>query len=306
MGVQVAAGHPVYDGVFIPEVWSGKIIEQFYDATVFGDIANTDYEGEIKSEGSKVIIRTDADIIIRTYHKGQNLQVQRPESPTIELDIDKAEYFNAIVDDIDKHQSDIALMNRWSKNASERMKIKIDTNVLGDIYADAHAENKGLTAGRKSASFNLGATGAPVAIDKTNVLDYLVDVGTVMDEQSVPNEDRWIVLPSWMCGMIKKSDLKDASMTGDGESVLRNGRLGRVDRLMIYMSNNLSSVTDGSYRAYNAIFGHKSGLTFASQMINMETLRAESTFGNLMRGLQVYGYKVVKSESIGHLYVRKA
>ena len=306
MGVQSAAGHPVYDGTFIPEIWSGKLVEKFYDATVFGEIANTDYQGEIKGEGSKVNIRTRADIIIRDYVKGQNLQIQRPESPNVELYVDKAKYFNCIVDDIDKHQSDIKLMNEWGNDAGEQMKIKIDTQILGDVYVDADSANKGLTAGRKSASFNLGATGSPVAVDKTNVLDCLVDIGTVMDEQNLPEQGRWIVLPSWMCGMLKKSDLKDASMTGDAESVLRNGRVGRIDNLMIYKSNNLSSVTDGAYKAYNIIFGHRSALTFAAQMTNMETLRAESTFGNLMRGLQVYGYEVIKKDAMGHFYARKA
>lgn len=306
MGVQVAAGQPVYSGTFIPEIWSGKLVTKFYDATVFGEIANTDYEGEIKSMGDKVKIRTVPNIIIRDYAKGQTLQTQRPESPNVELDIDKAKYFQFVCDDIDKHQSDIALMDKWGTDAGEQMKIVIDTGILGDIYADAAAANKGVAAGRKSASFNLGATGSPVAVDKTNVLDYLVDIGTVMTEQSVPEMDRWIVLPAWMCGMIKKSDLKDASMTGDSESVLRNGRIGRIDGLMIYSSNNLSSVTDGAYTAYNIIAGHKSALTFASQMTQMDTLKAESTFGTIVRGLNVYGYQVIKPESLVHFYARKA
>jgi hypothetical protein len=303
--MNLAQGHPNYSGTFIPEIWSGKLVTKFYAATVFGDIANTDYEGEIKDMGDKVHIRTVPNIIIRDYAKGQNLQTQRPESPNVELNIDKAKYFQFVCDDIDKHQMDIKAMDKWGEDAGQQMKIVVDTGILGDIYADAASANKGAAAGVKSGSINLGAVGTPLAVDKTNVLDVLVDLGTAMDEQNLPESDRWIVIPAWMSGMIKKSDLKDASLTGDGESVLRNGRLGRIDRLTLYMSNNLSSVTDGSYTAYNIIAGHKSGLTFASQMTNMETLRAESTFGNIVRGLNVYGYQVVKPESIFHLYARK-
>lgn len=303
--MQVAQGHPNYSGTFIPEIWSGKLNIKFYAATVFGDIANTDYEGEISSMGDKVHIRTVPDIIIRDYIKGQNLQTQRPESPNVELNIDKAKYFQFICDSIDKHQSDIALLDKWAEDAGQQMKIEIDTGILGDIYADAAVANKGANAGAKSESINLGSVGSPLAIDKTNVLDTLVDIGTAMDEQNLPESDRWVVLPAWMCGMIKKSDLKDASLTGDGESILRNGRLGRIDRLTLYMSNNLSSVTDGAYTAYNIIAGHKSGLTFAAQMTEMDTLKAESTFGTIVRGLNVYGYQVVKKESIFHLYARK-
>jgi hypothetical protein len=94
--------------------------------------------------------------------------------------------------------------------------------------------------------------------------------------------------------MIKKSDLKDASITGDSMSVIRNGRLGMIDRFTVYMSHNLS-VSSGKF---SLIAGHKMGMTFASQMTNMETIRSESTFGNIVRGLQVYGYKVVKPEAL--------
>ena len=109
-----------------------------------------------------------------------------------------------------------------------------------------------------------------------------------------------------MCGLLKKSDLKDASLTGDGESVLRNGHIGMVDHWTIYKTNNYTRVTDGSFQAYHVLFGHKSALTFASQMVNMETLRAESTFGDIVRGLNVYGFETVHPKSMGDLYVYKA
>jgi hypothetical protein len=127
-------------------------------------------------------------------------------------------------------------------------------------------------------------------------LDYIVDLGTVLDEANSPESDRFLVIPAKMAGFIKKSDLKDASITGDAQSVIRNGRLGMIDRFTIYMSHNLS-VSSGKF---SLIAGHRMGFTFASQMTNMETIRSESTFGNIVRGLQVYGYKVVKPEALAH------
>jgi hypothetical protein len=304
-GVSSAAGHPVYSGTFIPEIWSGKLVEKFYDATVFGEIANTDYEGEISSQGDKVIIRTVPTITIRDYQKGQQLQVERPESPNVTLNIDKAKYFNFVVDSIDKFQTDIALMDKWGGDAGEQMKIVVDTAILGDIYASAAAANKGATAGRKSASFNLGATGAPVVLTAANVLDYITACATVADEQNWPESGRWMVIPAWMRYLLVNSDLKNASVMGDDKSVMRNGRVGMVDRFVIYVSNNVASVADSGFTAYHVVFGHKSGLTFASQMTEMDTLKAESTFGWLVRGLNVYGYSVIKTESIGDLYARK-
>ena len=185
------------------------------------------------------------------------------------------------------------------------MKIKIDQRVLTDLLPDIAATNKGATAGEQSASFNLGTTASPLTVSKdgaggtTSVVDLIVDMGTVLDEANAPEGDRYLVIPAKMAGLIKKSELKDASLTGDGTSIVRNGRLGMVDRFTIYVSHNLY-VDSGKY---SIIAGHKMGFTFASQMTEMESLRAESTFGNIIRGLQVYGYKVIKPEAIAQAVI---
>ncbi len=295
MSFPVASPRTVdYSGNFIPEIWSGKLIENFYDATVLAAISNTDYEGEIRSFGDTVNIRTTPELTIRTYQKGMTLQVENPDKPKLQLLIDKGEYFAAVEDDVDKVQSDVNLMDAWSKDASEKMKIKIDQRVLTDMLPGISAVNKGATAGRISGNINLGVTGTPFAVTKTNVLDFIVDMGTVLDEANAPEGDRFLVIPAKMAGMIKKSDLKDASITGDSMSVIRNGRLGMIDRFTVYMSHNLYSASG----EFSIVAGHKMGLTFASQMTNMETIRSETTFGNIVRGLQVYGYKVVKPEAL--------
>lgn len=304
-GVPAAAGAPAYSGTFIPEIWSGKLVEKFYDATVFGEIANTDYEGEISAQGDKVNIRTVPTMTIRDYQKGSNLQYERPESPNVTLNVDKAKYFAFTVDNIDKFQSDIKLMDAWAGDGGEQMKIAIDTQVLATIYPLAATANKGLTAGRKSGAYNLGVTGTPAVVTAANVLEYITACAAVGDEQNWPEQGRWMIIPAWMRWVLMNSDLKNASLSGDESSILRNGRIGMVDRFMLYVSNNVASVTDGSFTCYNVVFGHKSGLTFASQMTQMETLKAESTFGDLVRGLNVYGFSVIKPESIGNLYVRK-
>ena len=191
-------------------------------------------------------------------------------------------------------QADINLMDAWTRDASERMKIQIDTDVLTNILTGIHASNKGATAGAISGDINLGVTSTPVAVSATNVLSYIVDLGTVLDEANCPESDRFLVIPAKMAGYIKKSDLKDASLSGDGVSIMRNGRLGMIDRFTLYMSHNLYK----SGSEFNLIAGHKMGLTFATQMTNMETLRSTTTFGDIVRGLQVYGYKVVKPEAL--------
>jgi hypothetical protein len=197
-------------------------------------------------------------------------------------------------------------MDQWSQDATEQQKIFIDTEQLALLKAQDHASNVGLTAGRISASYNMGVANTPVQLTKANVLDYIVDAGSVLDEQNIPETDRWMVIPAWVTGMIKKSDLKDASMTGDGKSTLRNGRIGVIDRFTMYNSNLLPiTVESGPVNVWDIPFGHPLALTFASQFVKNETLRAESTFGDLVRGLHVYGSKVIKPEGLGTLYARK-
>lgn len=302
--VRSAAGHPTYSGNFIPEVWSTKLAVKYYEASVLTQIANTDYEGEISAVGDKVHIRTTPDIEIRDYNKGETLKYDSPESPKIELHIDRAKYFAFGVDDIDKYQSDLKLLDDWSADAGEQMKATIDRDVLGSIYADVDPANAGATAGAISGDYGLGATGSPVELHQGNIIDYIVHLGSVLDEQSVPETGRWIVLPTWAANRVKRSELKDASLAGDGTSILRNGRMGIIDRFTVYRSNHVPFVTDGGAKAYHIMAGHKSALTFASQIVKVETLKVESSFGEKVRGLNVYGFKVVNGKGIADLYAK--
>lgn len=299
---------PAYSGTFIPSIWSGKLLRKFYDATVLSAIANTDYEGEIKNQGDKVIIRTRPSIAISDYQAGMELAVQRPASNVIELLIDKGKYWNAIVDDVMEIQSDIALLNEWAEDASEQLKIAIDSDVLGNISPDVDASNQGNTAGRVSGSINLGAVGG-VPGDGTNAVrlvaanpgagersavDFIVDLNQALDEQNIPETGRWAIIPAWVAKLIKTGELKDASLSGDSTSILRNGRIGMIDRTTLYISNLLPR----NNAEWTIFAGHSHGLTFASQIVKTETLRAERTFGTLMRGLNVYGYKVIDGTAI--------
>lgn len=307
MGLAVDAGAKNYSSTgannvskFIPQIWSSKLVEKFYKATVFGDICNTNYEGEIKAFGDKVVIRTIPTITIRTYVKGTNLTYEEPESANVELDIDQGKYFAFKEYLVDKYQSDLNLMNMFAEDGAEQMKISIDADILGTVYSSVAAANAGATAGAISGNINLGSHTTPLALTKTNIVDFIVDCGTVLDEQNLPESNRYIVLPARACALIKKSDLKDASLTGDGTSMLRNGRLGMIDRFTIYSSNNVDVGTSGDAGEYDLIFGHKSAITFAAQITEMEEVQMQNDFGKFIRSLMVYGYEVIKPTSLGY------
>ena len=225
---------PAYHGTFIPEIWSGKLIEKFYAATVLSAIANTDYEGEIKNMGDVVHIRTKPTITIGDYQVNMDLVIQRPSSNIVDFTIDNAKYFNLALDDVMELQSDINLLSLWSDDAAEQLKIVIDTQTLSLIDAGVDAANKGVTAGKISLNINLGTAGAPVAVTPVNIVDSIVDMGNVLDEQNIPETGRWLVIPPWVAALIKKSDLRNASISGDGVSMTRNGRLGMIELAILH------------------------------------------------------------------------
>lgn len=307
------AGTDGYTGKFIPQIWSGKLQVKFYSSTVLSEITNNDWEGEIKDQGDKVEIRTIPSITISSYSKGQTLSSQVPTNSVIELNIDQGKYFQVVVDDVDEVQADLKLMDIFTNDAAQQMKISVDTDVLAGVKNAAAAANQGASAGVLSANINLGdgnATGGltGVQLSKTTVINKIVEMGQVLDEQNVPEMGRWMVIPAWMAAMIKQSDLKDASITGDSQTPLRNGRLGTIDRFTLYVSNLLPTATGaarmagdggaGTVKGTYVYAGTRDAITFASQITKVETLRSQSTFGNIVRGLNVFGYKVIKPEAL--------
>lgn len=299
---------------FIPEIWSGKLVEKFYASTVLSAISNTDYEGEIKNQGDKVRIRTKPTITISDYRADGQLSLQRPEGSVVDLLIDKGKYFNTILDDVMDVQSDLNALSMWSDDAAEQMKITIDSAVLAGILNGATATtNRGAAAGKISTNINLGVTSSgPLAVvarspstGQVEIVDVLLRLGQVLDEQNIPEQGRWVVLPAWAATLIKQSELRQAYLSGDGTSMLRNGRIGMVDRFTLYVSNLLPNGVAGGLAAgeFAMYAGHAHGLTFASQVSKVETLRSEQTFGTILRGLQVYGYKVIDGTAMAQAII---
>jgi len=262
---------------------------------------STDYEGDIKAMGDSVTIRTTPNITVSNYTKGMTLPTEAPLPGTVNLNIDQAKFFNFITDDVDKLQMDLDFINDWTRDAAEQMKITMDTEMLAYFVTGAAAVNTGNTAGAISHSIDLGSAATPRVLSSANVIDYIVDHEIVLDEQNVPAQGRWLALPSRACGLIQTSSIRDASLSGGNRSLLENGFVGKVGKFEIYNSNLLPTAVNAGPPATTdttVIAGHKAGITFASQMTNTETLRSTATFGNLVRGLNVYGRQIVDSKYI--------
>lgn len=309
MGVPRASGVPEYGpgGTvnFLPELFSGKLVEKFYKTTVFGEIASTDYEGEIAGYGAQVVIRTVPDVVVSDYEIGQGLTYEYPTRNSVTLAIDKAKSFSVALNTVDSRQADVDMADIFANDGSIQLRIAADADMLETIPADVSADNSGSTAGADSNDINLGTAGSPVLLTKDNVVDLIVDCGTVLDEQNVSDEGRWMVLPPWAIALIKRSDLRIASLAGDGVSILRNGKVGEIDRFTIYQSRNLLRQTSPAAATY-AMFGHSAGLTFAAQIVECQMIDNPNDFGYLIRGLMVYGFDVIEPSYVGTAVIAKA
>lgn len=309
MGVQRASGIPDYGpgGTvrFIPEVWSGKLVEKFYKTTVFGEIASTDYEGEIAGFGANVIIRTIPDITVSDYVIGAGLTAQYPSRNSVTLAIDKAKSFNVALNTVDSRQSDMDLADIFANDGSMQLRIAADADMLETIPSDVSADNSGTTAGADSNDIDLGSSASPRLISSANATQLWVDMGQVLDEQNVSDEGRWCVIPPWLAAVVKNSDLKIASLAGDGVSILRNGKIGEINGITSYQSRNVLRSTSPAVASY-VMFGHSAGLTFAAQIVECQMIDNPNDFGYLIRGLMVYGFEAIEPSYIGCAIVAKS
>lgn len=311
---------PSYSGSFIPTLWSSKLNAKFYKATVFGEIANTNWEGELKGLGDKITINNIPTMTINAYSAGTSLSYEAPTPSTLTLSIDKGKYFAFQINDVLAYQSQIKLMDTFSNDAAMQMKISIDSTVLYNTFSGAAAANKGATAGAQSGGYNLGTDSAPVTLSASNVLSVITSLSAVLDEQNVPETDRWLLIDPATRQLLMQSNLAQAQFMGDSTSILRNGRIGQIDRFTVYVSNNLprgaaaKTWASGDGTEGNAtgstevkrralIAGHKSAISFASQMTKVETVRNPNDFGDFIRGLNVFGYVVSKDTSLTYAVV---
>ena len=310
---------PSYSGAFIPTLWSGKLLAKFYQNTILSEITNTDYEGELKNQGDTIRIRLAPSISISDYTVGQTLAYEVPTPSFQDMQINKGKYFGVQVNDVLAYQADMELMNMFTEDAAKQLKIAIENEVFFNSFVTEgpHASNKGATGGAISAAYNLGTDVAPIdQATPENVLNAILRMSTALDEQNVPEDGRFLVISPFDRHLLMQSNIAQAYFTGDQSSTIRTGKIGMLDRFNVYVSNllpngaaaknlvaGLSPVAGGSTLS-NAkarrtmIAGTKSAVSFAMTIDKTEPLRNQTDFGDIVRGLAVYGRKVTKPEAL--------
>lgn len=275
---------------FIPEIWSTRLMRHLDKNLVFKQLVNTDYEGEIKAAGDTVRINQIGNITVKPYVK--NVAIADPDqldSAQQLLLIDQLHYYNFYVDDVDAAQSNVTLMDKAMARAAYALADLIDQDVAG-LHGDA-----GITMDDGGAAYSVGN-----GVGDENPYDLIVDVGVKMDEHNVPREGRWIVIPPWYHGVL----LKDDDYKQAWQNYMATGVVPVVAGFSVLWSNNLDIAAGGT--DYHVLAGTREAISFAGQVNKTEAYRVEKMFADAIKGLYVYGRKVVQPTCLVDLLVAKA
>lgn len=264
---------------FIPTLWSARLLANLDKALVALQFVNRDYEGEITAYGDTVKINQIGNVKIKDYTGADIDDPEEVSSVQQTLVIDQAKYFNFAVKDVDKAQANVNLVDATMARAAYNLADVIDQDIFSQ-YADA--------------GIKIGTEEAPTVIDSpAKAYDTLVDLGVALDEKNVPKAGRKIALPAWYFGLLAK----DARFTRD-LSILANGVVegGTVGRFELLQSNNLAKATGTD--AYHALAGTTQAISFANQVVETEAYRPEKNFSDAVKGLSVWGRKVVQPDCL--------
>lgn len=269
---------------FIPTIWEARLLNHLDKNLVYGNLCNRDYEGDIRNAGDTVKINQIADITVKDYVKGTDIEIEDVDGTPTELVIDQQKYFAFKVEDIDAAQANVNLVDAAMQRASYKLRDQVDQYV-----ASFHAK----------AGITVGTDAAPQAITTPEqAYEALVDLKGALDDKNVPNEGRFVVVPSWFYGYMLKDDRFVAAGTGTTDTVIRNALIGSAAGFSIYQSNN---VPNTSGEKYKILAGTNIAISYAQQILKTEGLRMEKAFSDMIRGLLVYGAQVVQPNALACL-----
>ena len=277
---------------FIPTVWSANILANLNKQHVYAQpgIVNRDYEGQISAFGDTVKINSFGRVSTFDYTKNTNLP--DPEVLTSSqrtLSITEARAFNFYIDDIDKAQAQPALMGPATAEASYSLAEDAD-QFVGAMYVDGTPP---LT----------GTAGAPIELTPADAYDLLVELGIKLKGQRIVG-DKTAVIPEWFGGLVAKDPRFLAG--SEGQQVLRTGFAGRVANTTLVESANVPTVGSGTSKGWALQVSTPAARSYVEQIVQTEGYRPEKRFGDALKGLHVYGGKVIRPEALVTAIVRPA
>lgn len=270
---------------FIPNVWAARLLAALENSLIYAqaNVCNRNYEGDIRKAGNTVKIASIGDIQIGNYVK--NTDIGDPEVLTDSeqsLTIDQSKYFNFYVDSVDRAQQNVDVLDEAMRRAAYSLRSHADS-FLAETMADA------VPAGN-----TIGSLVTPETVTVESAYETLVDLGVLLDESNTPLEGRFVIIPAWYHGLLLKDDRFVNAGTANSAATLANGKVGEAAGFSILKSNN-TPIESG---ATKIIAGHSVATSYAEQIVDVQTYKPEKRFGDAVKGLHLYGAKVVRPTSL--------
>ena len=290
---------------FLPKVYSKQVLNFFRKASVAEAITNTDYAGEIAGFGDTVRIIKEPEITVYQYERGQNVTQTKLTDQEVTLIVDTANAFKFIVDDIETNMSHVNFRDVATSSAAYALRDAFDSGVIAAMFSGVSASSPNhvlcsdnatdLAAGTFDGTGNLDIGFASGEHDPIDVLGHMA---RLLDEQNVPEEGRWFLASPDFYEVLASSSSKLLSVDYNaGQGSIRNGLVssGLLRGFNMYKSNNIA---DTSNAAGKCIAGHISSTATAQTITSTEVIRDPDSFGDIVRGLHVYGTKVLRGEAL--------
>ena len=290
---------------FLPSVYSKKVLNFFRKASVIEAITNTDYAGEISAFGDSVKIIGEPVISVSDYTRGSDTTATKLTDAETTLVVDSAKAFKFIVDDIETKMSHVNFKEVASSSAAYALKDAYDAAVLATMFAGCSASSPDHIIGSDSATADATLGHATNSVDLlgsdgtgVDAIDLMARFAKLLDEQNVPEEGRWFVAPPSFYEELAKADSKLMSVDFNaGQGSIRNGLVssGKLRGFDMYKSNNVAATSNATGKC---MAGHMSSTATANTILSTEVLRDPSSFGDIVRGLHVYGAKVLRDDAL--------
>ncbi len=279
---------------FIPTVWSDEILETLNTEHVYGNAVNTDYEGDIRNLGDQVKINSIGRVTIRNYVKGTPLvAAERLQGAQQTLRIDRAKYFNFMVDDVDAAQQSPKLRQFGTDEAMFGLADATDVE-LASSYVEVAAGNL------------IGTDGSPIVPTADTAYEYLVDLDVILTENNVPRGGRFAIVPAFFEGLLRKDDrFVGFGTDANRRDLTRGGPIGTGSGFTVHVSNNAPNTAGALYKI---LAGYKGAISYAEQIAEgtMQAYSPELEFGDALKGLHISGKQVTRPNGIALLTVNKS
>lgn len=280
---------------FVPKIWAAEILTNVHKDLVYGDdyIINTDYEGDIEAFGDEVKINSVGPITVEDYVKNSDMSSpQELDSAQQTLKIDRAKSFNFQIDAIDQAQTKPKVEDEAMSEAGYAIADVIDRDIAS-LYVDVAAAN----------IVGLGNDTTPLVPTATTMYEILADMYTRLSEANVQKMNRFVVLPPWCTGLLRKDDRFVKAGTMRTDEVLRTGEIGEAAGFKVFESNNVPNTSDTKYKV---IAGVRKAWSFAGQVVRVRQYEPEKRHADAVKGLYVYGRKLIRPDHIAVATLNKS